>query len=365
MNVQDDLFREKISPFLRKKLSALSDALGEDSSEYQGIARQYLYSSEEIQPCEEINNQHYIADVTQIEEDNLEHGVERLYRRSIVVEPIFACATHCRYCLRKNYKSKTLSERSLLNIAKFCGNDQNKGDLYEILITGGDPMIIPKRINYFVESLVQHAPNIKIIRIGTRLPMHDPTRIDHSVFSIFKEKSGIKFELALQVNHPKELFPETRAVIREFQALGVTIYAQNVLLKGVNDDLNTLITLYDTLRKLNVESHYLFHCIPMKNIHHFRTSIKRGLELTNGLTAGGKISGRAKPMFSIMTDIGKITLYEDTIIDRKDNGRNLLLKTHYSLEERHYWNPDWKLPESCILDENGRICVWYLDGEDD
>ena len=365
MAENNNSFREKISPFLQTKFSELSDELGLDSDEYKCVVKQYLYDPREGTATEESNNQHYVADVTNIDEDSLEHGVERLYRRSIVVEPIFACATHCRYCLRQNYKSKTLSEQSLLNIAKFCGNEKNSEDLREILITGGDPLIIPKRINYFVECLINHAPNIKIIRIGSRLPLHDPTRIDQSVFSIFEEKSDLRFEVAIQVNHPRELFPEVREAIAELQKRGVTIYAQNVLLKDVNDNLETLIILYDTLRELSIEAHYLFHCIPMRNTHHFRTSIKRGLELINGLTSSGLISGRVKPMFAVMTDIGKITLYEDSIIDRKENERYLLLKTHYSLDDRLKWNPNWKLPDSGVIDGDGRICVWYLDGEDD
>jgi lysine 2,3-aminomutase len=157
-----------------------------------------------------------------------------------------------------------LSQEQLLTIAKFCGNEKNSEHLREVLITVGDPLIIPQQISYIAESLQTQAPNIKRIRIGSRLVLHDRDRINYNVYSIFEGNEDIDFEIAFQVNHPQELFPEDHHKISEIQKRGVKIYSQNVLLKGVNDDHKTLINLYDTLRELNIEPHYLFHCISMK-----------------------------------------------------------------------------------------------------
>ena len=68
-------------------------------------------------------------------------------------------------------------------------------------------------------------------------------------------------------------------------------------------------------------------------------------------------------MFAAMTDIGKITLYEGTVLARKDN--KVLLQSHYSYADRLRWNPNWKLPKTAAVDENGLLRMWYLDGSDD
>ena len=356
-------FTEIISPFIKEKLEGLKAAFGENSPEYQGLARQYVRSEEEDIVHNDERSRHYDAETTFQGESGEIHGLERLYRRTLVIEPTFACAAHCRYCLRANYPRHSLSEDELLEVARYCGNKDNRDALNEVLITGGDPLTIPKRIGFLVDSLRQHAPNIKIMRIATRLPQHSPSRVSNDVFRIFRKKDDIRFELATQINHPVELsFPETVDVFKRFRELGVPIYAQNVLLRGVNDDVSTLIELYDKMRELDIEPHYLFHCIPLMGMNHMRTTIQEGLDLSQKLLTSGYISGRGKPMFAAMTDIGKIIFYEGTILERKEN--KVLLQSHYRYEERKAWNPSWVLPDASEIDENGLIRVWYSDGAD-
>ena len=354
-------FTEIISPFINGKLEELKAAFGENSPEYQGLARQYVRSAEEDVVHDDERSRHYDAETSFQGESGEIHGLERLYRRTLVIEPTFACAAHCRYCLRANYPRHSLSEDELLEVARYSGNKDNRDTLNEVLITGGDPLTIPKRLDFLVEALRQHAPNIKIMRIATRLPQHAPSRVSNDVFRIFQKINGVRFELATQINHPVELsFPETVDIFRRFRELDVPIYAQNVLLRGINDDASTLIELYDRMRELDIEPHYLFHCIPLQGMHHMRTTIQEGLELSQRLLTSGYISGRGKPMFAAMTDIGKIIFYEGTIIDRKDN--KVLLQSHYRYEERKAWNPSWVLPDSSEVDENGLVRVWYIDG---
>ncbi len=360
-------FPEKVSKFLKEKIDSVAVTYGMDSQEYRALALQYLKHPEEGQKSEENNNRHWEADlqVDTVDENTLIlHGMERLYNKSIVVEPTMICSAHCRYCLRGNYDIFTLSEEELLNIAKYCGTVGAHSGLEEILITGGDPLIVPQRLDYFIESLIEHASNIKIIRIATRLITHDPGRIGDSFYNILRKKSDeLRFEVATQINHAVELFPETIEVIRKIKELGAAIYSQNVLLKGVNDDIESLITLYNAMRKYDIEPHYLFHCVPMKGMHHFRTSVEKGLYLVKEMVNSGRMSGRSKPMYALMTDVGKVTLYEGTIIGKKDG--HLELKTNYSYEDRMKWNPSWKLPSTAYVDDSGNIVIRYLDGIDE
>lgn len=355
-------FREKISHFLREKLEELKIRKGENSEDYKALYLQYHMSYNEKEESSEVNLRHWHADM---DIESQEHGLERLYTKTLAIEPTMVCAAHCRYCLRSNYDIFTLREDELLNVAKFCGSNNTRDQVNEVLITGGDPLIVPNRLNYLIEALIEYAPNIKIMRIATRLPLQDPYRIDNNVYEIFrKHRDIVNFELATQINHPAELFPEAVKVFKEFRDMGVTIYSQNVLLKSVNDKIKTLINLYNRLREMGIEAHYLFHCIPLRGTHSFRTTVEKGLQLARELTNSGKISGRIKPMYALMTEIGKITLYEGTILDKNKERNEVLVQSLYQYEERLKNNPNWKLPRTAEVDENGYLRIWYLDGED-
>lgn len=356
------IFLEKISPFLEKKLNELKQTKGENSEEYRAIYLQYTRLPQEDNVETEDNQRHWEADMP-FEEQG--HGVERLYSKTVVIEPTMVCAAHCRYCLRANYNIFTLSEDEIIRIAQFCGSDKVKQSANEVLITGGDPLVLPNRLNFLIDALTRYAPNIKIMRVATRLPLHDPLRIDSNVYEIFrKNKDKIRFEIATQINHPTDLFPETIEVYKHFNDMGIPIYSQNVLIKGVNDNIDTLVALYNKMREVGIESHYLFHCVPMRGMHHYRTTVAKGLKLAKELTNSGLISGRVKPMYALMTDIGKITMYEGTYI-KKDEEKNLVyLQSSYKYADRLKFNPNWQLPQTAEVDENGYLRMWYLDGND-
>ena len=360
---QNGEFKEKISPFLKGKLIELKETKGENSPDYKAIYYQYTKLDNESIESKEDNNRHWEADLSF---EGQEHGVERLYNKSAVLEPTMICAAHCRYCLRANYEIFTLSEQELVKIAKFCGSESVKDMINEVLVTGGDPLVVPKKLNYLVEALINFAPNIKIIRIATRLPLHNPSRIDNNVIEIFKKHSDkVRFELATQINHPAALFPECVDSYKKFRDVGATLYSQNVLLKGINDDIETLAALYNNIREVGIEAHYLFHSVPMRGMHHYRTTVAKGIKLAKELTNSGLISGRAKPMYAVMTDIGKISMYEGTYLMKDEDTNMILLQSSYKYEDRIRNNPNWKLPKTAEVDENGLLRMWYLDGRDD
>ena len=123
--------------------------------------------------------------------------------------------------------------------------------------------------------------------------------------------------------------------------------------------------LYSLLRQHQIEAHYLFHAIPMRGMHHHRTSVAKGLELARALSSCGEFSGRAKPKYAVLSDIGKIVLYHDTIVDRRPHDNALLLRSGFKLTDRLTWNPSWKMPESVVIDNSGLMMTWYQDGFDD
>ncbi|MDK0524146.1 radical SAM protein [Streptomyces sp. ML-6] len=345
------VFHEKTSPFLREKLAGTSADF---------LRRQYL-----VDPAEPLGkplevDRHYHSEVEALFEGRVLRGVEKLYRRTVLVEPTSVCAAHCRWCIRGQYDTFTLGEDELELIARYCGTAPENAEVREVLVTGGDPLMLVKRLDFLLDALERHAPNVEVVRIGTRVPLQDPRRVDARMVRALRPRSGFRIEIATHVNHPGELFPEVREAYRRLSEAGVTLYDQTVLLRGVNDDLGTLVDLVEELRGLRIEMHYLFHCVPIRGMDHHRTTLDEGLRLARRLTSSGLTSGRAKPMFTVMTDIGKITLYEGTILERDDRGR-VLLASGYSYEDRLRWTPGWQLPDNAHVGDDGLLRVWYLD----
>jgi len=319
------------------------------------LALQYRYDPrEEIRDPSSVSR-HYDADIGVL------RGVERIYRRTVVVEPTRVCAAHCRWCIRANYGPASLKDEEIEEIARFCGAPAQRDDLREVIVTGGDPLMVPRKLEILLEKLEQHAPNIETYRIGTRLPLQNPALVDANMQRIFERFAG-RVEVAIHVNHRLELFPEVVAAIRRLRFAGTAMYNHTVLLRGVNDTVEEQVDLAEGLRELRIETHYLFHCVPMQGMQHHRTSVARGIALASRLANSGLLSGRAKPMFTLMTALGKVTMYEGTIVRRE--GPRLLVQTDYRHDERLRWNPSWRLPPSASVKPDGRMQVWYEDAPD-
>jgi lysine 2,3-aminomutase len=292
-------------------------------------------------------------------------GVERLYKKTMLLEPTTVCAAHCRWCLRGQYPVKTLSDDQIELATKYFGSDDVYKDVDEVLITGGDPLMSIKKLRTSLYNITQNAKNIKIIRIGTRVPFQDPDRINDNMLNLFDEFKEFRFEIGVNINHPIEFWEESQEAILRLNNAGLRIYNQNPLLKGVNDNFDILVRLYQKLRDNNIEAHYLFHAIPLIGMDHHRTSLKKGYNLIRDLSSSGEFSGRSKPKYSVLSDIGKIVIYEDTIIEEDKKNNRLLLQSGFKYEERLKWNPSWKIPKSAKVDNNGYLQTWYLDGKDD
>jgi lysine 2,3-aminomutase len=358
-------FIELITPFLRRKMSELELRHGLNSPEWRAIALQYVKNPVEAAISPQERRRHYESEINLTFRGKPLAGVERLYRRTVLLEPTTVCAAHCRWCLRGQYPVKTLSEEEIVNAARYFGEAPECAEVDEVLITGGDPLMAPKLLRVAFEALQRHAPRIRTVRIGTRVPFQDPDRINDALLAVLTALPEHRIEIGVNVNHPIEFWPESRAAIARLRSTGATLYNQHPLLKGVNDDLAVLAELYTLMRETDIEAHYLFHAIPMQGMRHHRTSVKKGAELVTRLSASGEFSGRAKPLYALMTDIGKIVLYEGAIAARRPSDNSLLLRSGYRLEDRRRWNPSWRLPASVEIDDQGFMCVWYKDGEDE
>ncbi len=357
-------FKELIPPFIREKTDDARRRFGPASPQYLALARQYVRDPrEELINYESQRDRHYHSEFLGGDAGGTLRGVERLYRRTALLLLTTACRAHCRWCLRGRYETGTLKPDQIREAARHFGSPACRDDLREVLITGGDPLIAPVLVECALTEIARHAPNIRIVRIGTRLFMQDPQRIDTDLAAMFTRFPQLRIEIGTHFNHPIEFWPETIDALRRLQDVGVLIYNQHPLLKGVNDSFATLAELYDLLREHAVESHYLFHCVPMWGMDHHRTSVARGLDLINRLCSSGAFSGRSKPLYTAMTDIGKVVLYQGAVV-RRSQRNEILLQTGFQLDDRLRWNASYRLPPSAQVDDRGRLRVWYRDGTD-
>ena len=353
-------FKEIISPYLKKLIEDNIEKYGDNSSEVEALKKQYYIDPREKNIKNSDNERHYQSELKIDFEGKKLVGVERLYKRTILLEPTTVCAAHCRWCLRGQYPTQTMKHEEITHATKYIGN---QSEINEILLTGGDPLMSLPLLAFTLSELTSNSPNIKRVRIGTRVPVQDPSRINDKMMDIFTRYPNMKFEIGLNICHSAELTKDSLNSLEKFKKAGIVLYNQHPLLKDVNDNIDDLVSLYDKLRSADVESHYIFHAIPMRGAAHHRTKLKKGLDLVEELCSGGKFSGRSKPKYAVLSDIGKIVLYEGCIIDRNEEENTILLKSGFEYEERIKWVPNWILPESASVDTNGKMNVWYKDAD--
>jgi lysine 2,3-aminomutase len=345
----------KVNAYTAELLRRAERTYGTESAAYRGIHGQYFRMPGTL-PGAASSTRHFNA----VLGDEYPVGIERFYRRVVVIDLLSACASECVFCVRGLYGRHGMSSGQMTKVVDYLRDDPY---LREVLITGGDPLIAPTKLAELVADIAERAPGIKTVRIGTRLPVQAPTSMNRADFSFLIDYAQrFLFEIAVQINHPFELQPEARDVLTWLQTQGARLYSQNVLLRNVNDNIETLAELYDELRGLRLIPYYFYHAVPMVGTDEFRTSLQRGLTLVRELTSSGMLSGMAKPMLTIMTDIGKVTLYEGTIIGYE--GDNIQVRTQYRLEDRRKWNPGYELPKTAAVNRAGTIDVTYIDGKD-
>ena len=125
-----DQFRELISPFLKFKMEELKNKFGEDSAEYLAISKQYVVNPLEKNIVGDLEkSRHYQSGVKAYFDNKPLKGIERLYKRTILLEPTTVCAAHCRWCVRGQYPVETMDKDSISNATKYMGTDERKDEL--------------------------------------------------------------------------------------------------------------------------------------------------------------------------------------------------------------------------------------------
>jgi len=243
-------------------------------------------------------------------------SIARQYNDRIAFTVTDMCANYCRHCFRK----ELVVDRDLklrMDVEEGLRWIREHEEIRDVLITGGDPFILSDdKIDYLIRKL-REIPHIEMIRFGTRTPVVLPQRITTGLQRVLEGFHRVPIWVNTQCNHPKEITEETARAVYDLLRCGVNVGNQAVLLKGINDDVQTFKALHQKLLSIRIRPYYVFYCEPAPGIDHFRTPVEKGAELIRDAIRG-HTTGLAQPMYVIATNIGKIPLMPDYYIVDKD-----------------------------------------------
>jgi len=222
-------------------------------------------------------------------------GVVHRYPDRVLLKLVHVCPVYCRFCFRREMvgpgKSTALSDAELAVALDYVrANPQ----VWEVILTGGDPLILSPRRVAEVTAALGAIPHVKILRWHSRVPAVAPERITPQLVDALTA-SGKTIYVALHANHPRELGDAARAACERLIDGGVAMVSQTVLLKGVNDDVETLEALMRRFVELRVKPYYLHHGDLAPGTSHLRTTISEGQVLVAALR--GRLSGLAMPTY--------------------------------------------------------------------
>lgn len=233
------------------------------------------------------------------------------------------CFTYCRYCTRSRVvgRNRGLGGKSYLKRA--ISYIEANPSIRDVVISGGDPLTLSDEVLEWLLSRLRAIRHVEIIRIGTKAPAVLPQRITEDLTKVLKRFHPLY--MSIHFTHPEELTPEVEVATSRLADAGIPLGSQTVLLKGINDDLETLKRLFTRLLYMRVRPYYLYQCDPIVGSSHFRTKVERGIELMKGLR--GFISGYGIPTYvidapggggKVPVDLGSLVAIQDSKVVLKN-----------------------------------------------
>ncbi len=207
------------------------------------------------------------------------------------------CSTYCRYCTRSRMVGKTChtAPSSVTMWDKAFDYIREHKEVRDVLISGGDPLTLSDDKLVYLLSKLREIKHVEMIRIGTKVPVVLPQRITTALVN--KLSKFHPLYMSIHFTHPDEITPEVKRACELLANAGIPLGSQTVLLKGINDNTETMMSLVHKLLQIRVRPYYLYQCDPIPGSAHFRTSVEKGLKIMRGLR--GFTSGYAIPSYVI------------------------------------------------------------------
>jgi len=311
---------------------ALADLIDRNDP-HDPIARQFVPDAAELD--------HRLEELNDPIDDDAHSPVEGIVHRypdRVLLKLTPICAVYCRFCFRREMvgpeKGNAPSAEALTHALDYIRSHRQ---IWEVILTGGDPLVLSARRLRAVMKELAAIDHVKVLRIHTRVPVAEPTRVTAELVRAIKVK-GKPTYVALHINHPRELTQAARAACARMADAGLVLLGQSVLLAGVNDTPEVLGDLMRALVECRIKPYYLHHGDLAPGTAHLRTDIATGQDLMRALR--GRLSGLCQPTYvlDIPGGHGKSPIGPDYLARTGSNG-----DAHFVVEDfngrRHRYPP--------------------------
>jgi lysine 2,3-aminomutase len=275
-------------------------------------------------------------------------GLVHRYPDRVLMVLTDVCPMLCRHCTRKREWGGGFWVRTQAEIEKMLDYIRNHTEVRDVIISGGDPLTLSTSNLEDVLAALRRIEHVEIIRIGTRCPVVLPQRIDDELCAMLSKYGPIW--LNTHFNHPNEITSESARACDKLVRAGVVVNNQSVLLRGINDTVETQLKLCRGLLKIKARPYYLFQCDEVQGTEHLRTSVETGIKIMDGMR--GHTSGLAIPSYVI--DLphggGKVPIQPNYVLAQ--TGTELIIR-NYQGHVFYYRNPQ-SLPSNGNGNKNGR-----------
>ncbi len=281
----------------------------------------------------ELQSGYELADPLEEDKDSPVPGLTHRYPDRALLVTTHVCTMYCRFCTRKRatmvrggWDAVSRDDERMIEYIRV------HPEIRDVIVSGGDPLTLPTaKLRFFLDNLkaIQH---VDVVRIGTRVPVTLPQKLyDQELIDLLA--GAEKVWIQTHFNHPREITPEAARVCNALLRAGMPVNNHTVLLKGVNDDLDTIRRLMRALLRIKVRPYYLFHCDPVTGAGHFRTSVWKGMEIMEGLR--GHLSGLGIPTYVVDSPHGggKIPLMPNYLVSASDDA--VVLRNYEGLLVRY------------------------------
>lgn len=284
---------EKTTPHLQRKIRDGSNA----------IARQFQMQSEtngNVEPNDPLGEETLFSPVK---------GIVHKYPNRVLWKTTYRCAAHCQFCTRVRQIGSPEGDLEDNDIASALYYIEAHPEIDDVILSGGDPLVVPQ-ISMRIIAGLRNIPSVRVVRIGTRLPIHSPKSISSLYMKrLFKElqacTDNFQTYVLVHVNHPDELDYEVVDAIRTIRSYGFPVLSQTVFLKAVNDNEEALEELFKKLYYMGVTPYYIYRCDYVKGLEQFVCDIESEREIMTMLHK--RMSGIALPRYIVDVEgVGKI-----------------------------------------------------------
>jgi lysine 2,3-aminomutase len=239
------------------------------------------------------------------------------YPDRVLLLALDRCAVYCRHCNRRRLVGQDDGVISRPDLEAALAYVRRTPQIRDVLISGGDPLTLSTEKLEWLISSVRAIPHVDIVRVGTRVPVCLPMRVDDELCAMLKRYHP--FYLNTHFNHPKEVTDEARAACEKLADAGIPVGNQTVLLRGVNSEPAIIEKLNRLLLKMRVRPYYLFQGDPVTGTDHLRTPVGAGIEILEHLR--GRITGLGIPQLVIDAPggLGKVPIGPNYLLAHKND----------------------------------------------